>query len=363
MKSILVDLGLVTKRRRGMGVFILNIAQELLTTDLNLTFIISRNFDKDVFGEIEKIVPRKNYRFIYSPLHPVLTEQFLMPFLMFFQKFDYLLSSGDSAPLLVKRQKVLLLLHDLYFFEGKKFYKTQNLPLRKKLGQLYRRICITRFIGYKDYFIVTVSEFMKKEILRYNMSLSEKIIVIPNGVNLGKIRSIKKGLVKKNDMVLISGADPQKNFKGFMSALESLSHESLSKINRIKVIGISSNEISVSGSLPIDFLGFQNHDKVIQTLCESRYFVLPSFFESFGIPGLEALACDCRVASSNTGAIPEILGEHSLYFDPNDLSSMKLAIEHLLAEDKDNTFEESAIVTYTWASIVQQRLVPFLKSL
>jgi glycosyltransferase involved in cell wall biosynthesis len=363
MKSILVDLGLITKRRRGMGVFILNIAQELLKSDLNLTFVLSKNIDEDIIGCWEKMSPRLNVKFIYSPLNPVLTEQVVIPLLMLFNKFDFLLSSGDSAPRLVKRKRILLILHDLYFFEGKKFYKTQKLPLRKILGQVYRRFCIARFIGRKDYYVLTVSEFMKREIQRYDLSLSEKIIVIPNGIDLSKIRSIKKGSNKRNDLVLITGIDPQKNFNGFLSALESLSAESMINLNRVKVIGISSDEISVRASLPIDFLGFQDHDNVIQTLCESRYFVLSSFFESFGIPGLEALACECRVAASNTGAIPEILGPNALYFDPNDASSMKLALEHLLADEKEPIVEEPDIVAFTWTSIVQQRLIPFLKSL
>ena len=45
-------------------------------------------------------------------------------------------------------------------------------------------------------------------------------------------------------------------------------------------------------------------------------FVFPSFYEGFGLPPLEAMACGCPVVASNVAAIPEVLGDAALYFDP-----------------------------------------------
>jgi glycosyltransferase involved in cell wall biosynthesis len=59
-------------------------------------------------------------------------------------------------------------------------------------------------------------------------------------------------------------------------------------------------------------------------------FVLPSVYEGFGLPVLEAMACGAAVACSNTSSLPEIAGEAALLFDPYDVESIASAIGRLL---------------------------------
>jgi glycosyltransferase involved in cell wall biosynthesis len=58
-------------------------------------------------------------------------------------------------------------------------------------------------------------------------------------------------------------------------------------------------------------------------------FVYPSMYEGFGLPPLEAMACDCPVACSRTSSIPEVVGDAGEYFDPADLDSMRQALENI----------------------------------
>lgn len=58
-------------------------------------------------------------------------------------------------------------------------------------------------------------------------------------------------------------------------------------------------------------------------------FVYPSLYEGFGIPPLEAMACDCPVVCSNAGSIPEVVGDAGEYFEPTDLDSMRHALESI----------------------------------
>ena len=72
-------------------------------------------------------------------------------------------------------------------------------------------------------------------------------------------------------------------------------------------------------------------DSVLASLYqEAIAFVYPSLYEGFGIPPLEAMACQCPVISSNTSSIPEVVGEAGEYFDPKVIESIMLAIENVV---------------------------------
>jgi len=63
-------------------------------------------------------------------------------------------------------------------------------------------------------------------------------------------------------------------------------------------------------------------------------FVFPSLYEAFGLVGVEALACGCPVAAANAGAVPEVLGDAPLYFDPLNVEEMAQQIRTLVTDGR-----------------------------
>jgi glycosyltransferase involved in cell wall biosynthesis len=61
-------------------------------------------------------------------------------------------------------------------------------------------------------------------------------------------------------------------------------------------------------------------------------FVMPSLYEGFGLPALEAMASGTPLVSSNRSSLPEVAGEAALYFDPESVEEMSAAMERLLTD-------------------------------
>jgi glycosyltransferase involved in cell wall biosynthesis len=89
-------------------------------------------------------------------------------------------------------------------------------------------------------------------------------------------------------------------------------------------------------------------------------FVMPSLYEGFCMPVLEAMACGTPVVCSNLSSLPEVAGDAALLFDPRDIDSMTAAIQRALG-DKDlrrsmveSGFERAK--AFTWTRCAQQVL-------
>src|SRR5262249_12881897 len=63
-------------------------------------------------------------------------------------------------------------------------------------------------------------------------------------------------------------------------------------------------------------------------------FAFPSFFEGFGVPPLEAMACGAPVITSNTSSLPEVVGDAALTIDPHNIDELARAITRLLGDEK-----------------------------
>jgi glycosyltransferase involved in cell wall biosynthesis len=69
--------------------------------------------------------------------------------------------------------------------------------------------------------------------------------------------------------------------------------------------------------------------------------VFPSFYEGFGLPPLEAMACGTPVIVSKIKVMPEIVGDAALLVDPHDVEDLAIAMNRLLT---DETLREELIV-------------------
>ncbi len=80
----------------------------------------------------------------------------------------------------------------------------------------------------------------------------------------------------------------------------------------------------------ITFTGYVPQGDLPALISGANAFVLPSLYEGFGLPVLEAMACGTPVICSNTSSLPEVVGDAAVLIDPSDISQLAQAIASVL---------------------------------
>ena len=81
------------------------------------------------------------------------------------------------------------------------------------------------------------------------------------------------------------------------------------------------------------FPGYVPYEDLAPLLSAAACFVLPSLYEGFGLPVLEAMACGAPVVCSDAGALPEAAGDAALLFPPTDVEALRAALTRVLQDE------------------------------
>jgi glycosyltransferase involved in cell wall biosynthesis len=87
-------------------------------------------------------------------------------------------------------------------------------------------------------------------------------------------------------------------------------------------------------SIGLRHTGYTEIDELAMLFRHARAFIMPSLYEGFGLPVLEAMSCGCPVITSSGGSLPEVAGNGAQIFDPHDVPGMASAVANLLSSDE-----------------------------
>lgn len=115
----------------------------------------------------------------------------------------------------------------------------------------------------------------------------------------------------------------------------------------------------------VQFLGFVPGEDLPLLLAGAEAFVMPSLYEGFGIPVLEAMASGVPVIVSNVSSLPELVGKAGLLVDPYSVDQIEQAIRALLTDKKlQQKYSKIAISQakkFSWEKMAKQVLKVFEK--
>jgi len=267
---------------------------------------------------------------------------------------------------------VVVSVHDVSFLEHPEYFT------RDRAWQLQWTVRRTVARAAK---ILTGSEFSKSSILKVYGDLDEdKVVVVPNAA-ASEFRPISREAatagvreqfaIRGPYILSVGDLQPRKNQIGLIRAFARLlnAHPHL-KQNLVLAgketwfadrVHEAARESGVGDR--IQFCGFVSDADLLQLYNACDVFVFPSFYEGFGLPVLEAMACGRAVVSSNTSSLPEVVDGAALLFDPYAVDEIVRAIADLLLDSELRARMErlglQRAAHFSWQKTAQRTLEVF----
>lgn len=198
--------------------------------------------------------------------------------------------------------------------------------------------------------IITISEYSKKDIIKYMGYPENKISIVYPAVDhdtyyVKRDREVVKklGIPDTHKVILYVGSEqPRKNIPFLLEAISKLKKRipeiKLLKIGNSQVPGAREKLVELIETLGLQeeviFVGYVSENDITKYYNAADLFVYPSLYEGFGMPPLEAMACGTPVVTSNVTSLPEVVADAAITIDPYEVNAFVEAMYNVLTDEK-----------------------------
>ncbi len=316
----------------------------------------SSEFCYQLLSSLSRLDKKNNY-FIYLPVNPasdmpketdkwhyiVFTSKKLWTLIGLSRKLsknenklDVFFSPTHYLPVITNSKSVISIM-DVSYLHFPKLFKKKDLYQLKFWG---------KYSIKKAKKIITISQSSKSDIIKSYDIPADKIAVVYPGIE--RVSSIQYSVLSmdelrnkfgiKNKYILFVGTlQPRKNLERLIEAFAKLKREDLDLVivgkkgwmfedilNAPKKFGVTDSVHFLHNVTDEDLPSFYRFAEI---------FVLPSLYEGFGLPVLEAMKYGCPVITSDISSLPEAGGDAALYVDPKDTDDIVLKMRKLLEDE------------------------------
>lgn len=281
-------------------------------------------------------------------------EQIELPLFLFRKKVSLLINFCNTAPILFNKN--LVVIHDMAVKENKSWFNW-------KFALVYN---ILFFFNLKNALkIITVSNFSKKEILKFYPDIQQSKIEV---VYLASFLNFNEEEYKKGDyFIAVNSLNSRKNIKVILEAFKRLD----SSKYKLKIIGNSFDNVFNTEVLEFDsnitFLNEISDAELKKEISEAKALINASFYEGFGLTALEAMSVYTPCILSDIPVYRELYNDTALFFKADNAVELAQQIEDLTHSDNykeicKRSFEASQKFSWKTASNTYISIVENLKN-
>ena len=281
-------------------------------------------------------------------------------------RLDLIHAPVNVAPLVTGAARVVTI-HDLAFLH----YPEQYPGAKQRYLRLMTRLSVRRAAR-----VIAVSEATRQDVIRLYGARPEKVVTVPNGVSgdylplpVEQVEAFRAAQSLPERFILFVGTlQPRKNLETLLRAYAQVADEIGWELVVVGAAGWSYAPIfetarSLGLAERVRFAGYVAGEDLPLWYNAAGMFVYPAFYEGFGLPLLEAMACGTPVIAADTSSLPEVVGDAGLLVDPHDAGALAQAIRRLagsetLRDDLGKRGQQRASA-YSWRRTAEETLVVY----
>ena len=330
MKIAINCRNLTAPKLEGFGNYTFEIVSRWIESHPEVEFLLI--YDRKPKHILPKLAHVKECIIPPATRHPILYVlwfEFQLTRLLRREKADVFFSPDGYSSLRAKVKKVITL-HDLNFEHNPK-----DLPF---LVRHYLRWFFPKFARNAQH-ILTVSAYSKMDIAKLYGIDPSKISVIYNAPNLlyTPVSDTEKENVRaefaggRPYFLFVGSLHPRKNVQRLLTAFSLLDNPAVDLVIVGKKMWKNSGIVlPEQNQEKVHFVGYLAKEKLAKVMGSALALTYVPYFEGFGIPMVEAMACGTPLIAANATCLPEIAGDAALYCDPFSIKDIHAAMEQLL---------------------------------
>lgn len=337
--KIAIDISQIVYEGTGVANYTNEMVRNLLKIDRENEYLLFgmslRQKDKldSFFENVKSLNNKTQFKFLPIPqtLSNLIWNKFhIVDVRSFLGDFDILHSSDWIQPPTTARKVTTV--HDLVIYKYPQFSHSNIIATQKKRLYWVKRECDA---------IIADSVATKSDLISILKVDQVKIEVVYPGIGVEFrhqndeeiIRVKQKYGLYDNYILSVGTVEPRKNLSAVFAAFTKFLQHSLVASKKTPIGLVVAGKVGWGEELKptksVNLLGQIAQRDLPALYSGALFFVYPSFYEGFGLPVLEAMACGCPVITSDRGSLKEVASDAALLVDPGDTDDLTIKMTQL----------------------------------